>query len=335
MHRRGAIALALLVAPALASVDLGCAAAPGPSRAAAVPSASSEPLLAFLLPGEPDDPAPTAPTEELGPALPPPPAACPTDMVHVRKDFCPLVDRKCLDGFETKDHRHICTAYEPGSTRCIAARREQLDFCIDQFEYPNKEGGHPVALSSWYDATTTCESIGKRLCWEAEWTAACEGPDETPFPSGWTRDTQACNIDLPAQMVLLHRLHARDHGVQQRELARLDRSRPSGSMKGCVSGFGVADMTGNYDEWVNAESVAGASQWGALKGGSWIRSRNQCRGIMSDHGPTFRFHTLSLRCCADPPGAQPRVASGGNKPPRVPPPRRPGYWPGRVLATGP
>ena len=50
-------------------------------------------------------------------------------------------------------------------------------------------------VADWYQAQATCESKGKRLCWASEWTAACEGPEHTPFPYGWERDHGKCNFD--------------------------------------------------------------------------------------------------------------------------------------------
>ncbi|MCC6645786.1 MAG: SUMF1/EgtB/PvdO family nonheme iron enzyme [Polyangiaceae bacterium] len=258
------------------------------------------------------------------------PRPCPDGMVHVARDYCPRLERRCVRAVETRDRRHICTEYERAS-RCVGAR-EPLSYCIDRYEYPNRVGAHPVGVANWYDAASTCASVGKRLCWEAEWTAACEGPEELPFPTGVTRDASACNIDLPPQMVLLDRMLARDPEVRQRELARVDRSDASGRRATCDSAHGVADLTGNFDEWVNAESVGGPGAWAALKGGSWIRSRNSCRAVMSGHAPSFRFHTLGFRCCADAVGSATRRASGGARPPPVPrgaPNRH--AWPGGVI----
>jgi len=260
---------------------------------------------------------------------------CPPDMVHVQHDYCPHVERKCLYEVKTDpDQRRICERFE-APTRCLSARRERLSFCIDRYEFPNQEGAHPARMASWYDASTTCGSLGKRLCWDAEWTAACEGPGELPFPQGWNRDAQACNIDLPSEMVRLDRLYARDSQVRRAEMDRVDRSVPSGSRPSCASEFGVHDLTGNYDEWVNTEGLIGIGQWAALKGGSWVRSRNACRPILSSHAPTFRFHTLSFRCCADVAGTRPRHPLTGPYPPSVPEPGSPRYWPGRVLGQVP
>jgi formylglycine-generating enzyme required for sulfatase activity len=187
-------------------------------------------------------------------------------------------------------------------------------------------------MASWYDAATSCHALGKRLCWEAEWTAACEGPERVAFPYGWIRDAERCNLDHPSMMAFQRLLYSDDPATRRAEILRLDRSVPSGSMPLCVSDFGVRDMTGNYDEWVNAEEPTGVSQWAALKGGPWVRSRNACRPIFRGHSPGFRFHFISFRCCADARGATPRRPLGGLLPPRVPErlADEP-WWPGRVV----
>ena len=46
----------------------------------------------------------------------------------------------------------------------------------------------------------------------------------------------------------LGRVYSKHEQVKDRELARLDQSVPSGSKQGCVSEFGVYDLTGNFDE---------------------------------------------------------------------------------------
>lgn len=318
--------------PILACILLGCSATPAPpvaDRPAPCPlDASSDPIAPEA--ASEDSSAPDQPA-----AAEPEPSLCPPDMVHAEVDFCHHVARRCLNEIMTeRDQRRICQRFE-GPTRCLSHRREHLSFCIDRYEFPNRQGAHPVGMASWYDAATTCAAAGKRLCWDAEWTAACEGPRELPFPQGWSRDPQSCHIDLPSEMARLDRLHSPDPQVRQAEMDRVDRSVPSGSRPACASEFGVHDLTGNYDEWVNTESLIGVGQWAALKGGSWVRSRNACRPILASHSPGFRFHTLSFRCCKDAQGARPRHPITGPFPPSIPSAGSARYWPGRVLEAEP
>ena len=45
---------------------------------------------------------------------------------------------------------------------------ELVIFCIDSFEYPNVEGKMPMGSIQWSDAQEECQSVGKRVCTEAE-----------------------------------------------------------------------------------------------------------------------------------------------------------------------
>ena len=253
-------------------------------------------------------------------AAAPPPSPCPPDMVHVQHNFCTDVDRKCIFTEYNKPNRlTLCHEFEPGSTTCKGTRHP-LSYCIDKYEYPNRQGGHPPWMVSWYDAEATCRSLGKRTCWDWEWVAACEGPDETPFPYGWKRDNTKCNIDNMWIDPRLSAAYSKDTDVALRELSRLDQSVPSGAMPECVSGYGVHDLTGNFDEWVTrAERDKQKSLWAGLKGGAWGHVRNACRPMTTSHTPDFTYYFIAFRCCKDPEGAPVFLPPGSSPPPEVKP----------------
>lgn len=238
------------------------------------------------------------------------PRACPAGMQLVDTTYCPNPSLRCLrDEYDKPNHITICHEFAPGQG-CRGKLRRQR-FCIDTYEYPNKEGAHPPVMVDWYDAAGACAAEGKRLCWESEWVSACEGPDKLPFPYGIKRDPNVCNIDNPYVKPSLERVYSSDPAVQGAELLRLDESVASGERAGCVSGFGVHDLTGNFDEWVNAESTHDKSQWAGLKGGAWGHVRNACRPMTVSHPPEFTYYFISFRCCADaaptPPSASTEV----------------------------
>jgi len=249
-------------------------------------------------------------------------------MVFVDAVHCPdaryaKVGLRCTKKERNKPNNlTICHAFEPGQSCPTTLRRQR--FCIDRYEYPNVEGGHPPVQVSAFDAAAMCGERGKRLCWESEWVAACEGPAKLPFPYGQQRSNKHCNIDNPWRQPSLKKAYSKNSAVQDRELRRLDQSVPSGSMESCKSGYGVYDLTGNFDEWVMIEYPRGRSTWSGLKGGAWGHVRNACRPTTTSHVPSFRYYFISFRCCQDPqpPGAPPQgsQAPAWKAPPFVPPP---------------
>ncbi|HTJ80898.1 MAG TPA: SUMF1/EgtB/PvdO family nonheme iron enzyme [Polyangiaceae bacterium] len=243
-------------------------------------------------------------------------SACPADMLLVDTSYCPDVRRECLhDEYSSSNKITICHAFAHAAPKCRAPER-RMRFCIDRFEYPNQAGARAPVMVDFYDAMALCSARGKRLCWEGEWNAACEGPDETPFPYGYERDPAACNIDNLWIRPSLDKIYSTDPAVSGAELLRLDQGVPSGARPRCTSGFGVHDLTGNVDEWVMLETKRGKGGWAGLKGGAWGHVRNACRPVTTSHAAEFTYYFISLRCCAD---AKP-VAEGGGAPPWIPPP---------------
>lgn len=136
---------------------------------------------------------------------------------------------------------------------------------------------------------------------------ACEGQERLPYPYGYDRDKRVCNFDRPRPAP------EPDMGAFSaprkvgREVARLDLRVESGALEGCLSPFGVQDMTGNVDEWVINEQhfdkvvkdeekqpfVSG------LKGGYWGPIRARCRPMTPSHNEWFRFYQVGFRCCSD------------------------------------
>jgi hypothetical protein len=250
--------------------------------------AKHDPALfgSFIKPGTPPDAMPSE-------------AACPPDMVEVEGDYCPYVEQKCLHWLDPATKLQ-CAEFErsadPG--RC-SMKAEHQRFCVDRYEWPNKAGALPIYMASWYEAKSSCEAIGKRLCGDTEWTLACEGPDRQPYPygDGYVRDDHACNVDKPYIVPVPEKVV--DPRMQAEELARLDQREPSGSRTSCVSPYGVHDMTGNVDEWVVNVSQAGKPYLSGLKGGYWGPVRTRCRPMTTAHQEAFRYYQIGFRCCAN------------------------------------
>ena len=272
----------------------------------------------------------SAPTSSAPVAAAPTPA-CPEDMALVDTVHCPdtryaKVGLRCQKRSRNEPNNlTLCHRFSPGQ-RCSVPKRRQR-FCIDRFEFPNKRGAHPPVMVSAYDAAALCAEQGKRMCWESEWTAACEGPKKLPFPYGYSRSKKHCNIDNPYIHPSLKKAHDRRNRVRGPELLRLDQSVLSGSLESCKSGFGVYDLTGNFDEWVLTEYKRGKGKWAGLKGGAWGHVRNACRPITTSHVAHWSYYFISFRCCkAAGAGDSPAGASGA--PLWIPPSAAPRKHPG-------
>jgi hypothetical protein len=263
-------------------------------------------------PPKPDPPPPPAVTiasvfpaasgasaADAAQASPAGPSECPAGMKLVDTMYCPKPRLKCLkDEYDKSNHITICYRFAEGQTCLVEPRRQR--FCIDEYEYPNKAGAHPPVMVSWFDGEAACEAEGKRLCRESEWVSACEGPEKLPFPYGRARDPQQCNLDNHYVSPHLDRVYSSNQDEQDKELLALDQSVASGEKAGCVSGFGVHDLTGNVDEWVTAdEDTHKPSQWAGLKGGAWGHVRNACRPMTTSHPPEFTYYFISFRCCGE------------------------------------
>jgi hypothetical protein len=223
--------------------------------------------------------------------------SCPQGMVEVEGDYCPEVEQACAKYIDPEGvFPRRCAEFAPG-TKCLSKTTQKKHFCIDRFEYPNKAGENPVVMGTWYAAKDACASQGKRLCGDSEWTVACEGQERLPYPYGYDRNSEACNIDKPHPDVNEKALGSGDPKVRDAEAKRLWQGEPSGSRASCVSPHGVFDMTGNVDEWVVNES--GQPFKSASKGGYWGPVRDRCRPTTKAHSEEFAFYQLGFRCCAD------------------------------------
>lgn len=221
--------------------------------------------------------------------------ACPSGMLLVEGEYCPYVGHRCLEWIDEKRDR--CQRYD--EKPICEGRIEKRRFCIDRYEYPNQKGVYPAVMTSYLDAERACKAEGKRLCTSSEWTFACEGEQQLPYPYGFERDATACNIDRPYRLPDLEAFS--DDDKISSEVERLDQRVPSGSMDRCVSPFGVHDMTGNVDEWVTNERPDPEKNIdiSGLKGGYFGPIRARCRPITNSHNRWFRFYQVGFRCCAD------------------------------------
>jgi sulfatase-modifying factor enzyme 1 len=307
-----------LVFPVLLAVSLVLAALLFLPRLRPPPPAPAEPAPKELAPATPVASAPPAPAPIPLPAYvhedPQSAVVCPKGMLLVDGVYCPFVGHRCVQLRD--DVNDVCERF--GTEVLCEGRLERRRFCIDVYEYPNMEGVKPVVMVDWNEAQRACTVEGKRLCKVEEWEFACEGPGMWPYPYGAERDPTACNIDRQAEAPDMGAFSdPRRAGV---EAARLDKRVASGEMPRCVSPFGVRDMTGNVDEWV--ENTQGKRHEpphrSSLKGGYWGPIRARCRPFTSSHDEWFSFYQVGFRCCADPSdGPASRLPPPGTRRPKV------------------
>jgi serine/threonine protein kinase len=172
-----------------------------------------------------------------------------------------------------------------GQRKPVASQAEPLHavikvpaFFIDRFEFPNrvknKDGSPvmPVARATWSDAVGACESVGKRMCTAEEWEKACKGPENTIYSYGDVYEEEMCGDGVDE----IHHL---------------------GQNEACISGYGVADMSGNLREWTTSQPGTKVDRR-VVKGG--LRSNN-LRGSRCAYGNDERQNysdsTLGFRCC--------------------------------------
>lgn len=241
--------------------------------------------------------------------------ACPDGMVRVTGSWCPEVRQRCDEW--APDRAERCLHFREPS-RCESRDRRAMDFCMDRYEWPNREGERPVVMVSWYEARAMCQQAGKRLCSEDEWTFSCEGEAMLPYPYGYDRDAAACVIDREFRHPDRRVLHYGTRAQALAEAALSYAAQPSGSSARCASPFGVRDLTGNVDEWTQSHGHRRFES--ALKGGYWGHVRTRCRPTTTSHNESFRFYQIGFRCCSDAPS--PPAPSGTSVAAPVVMPRR-------------
>jgi hypothetical protein len=255
-----------------------------------------------------------------GDVLPGTSEGCPDDMVLVAGNYCPNVQQNCIEhhnefnndqkkkkkaeergeGKRATTVSERCLKYEEPSV-CLSKERVPMRYCMDRYEWPNKKGELPSLLVSWGDAKKLCEEKGKRLCMEAEFNFACEGEAMLPYTYGYTRDATACNIDKEyrkREKSLKKYERCMQKPECKAELERLDQRLPTGSLPRCVSPFGVYDLNGNINEWVERPKQKYPNRSG-LKGGWWGPVRGRCRPTVGFHKEDDYGYEEGFRCCKD------------------------------------
>ena len=195
----------------------------------------------------------------------------------------------------------------------VPSVRGEPPFCIDQYEASvgvgslgapiQPEGGdgsttvaalserfaQPARGLTWHQAVAACKNAGKSLCSATRWRAACGGAADLTFPYGESYDPEKCNGFDAGRRGLVPTGGVITSSVTQGENRAL----------GCVSPFGVYDLSGNAWEW-NASVTLGGVRRG-LAGGSY-RSNEEGLSCLTDDAdaPADEVdEAYGFRCCAD------------------------------------
>jgi formylglycine-generating enzyme len=220
------------------------------------------------------------------------PRVCNLDLAAATYGRCVYActgDSDCADGFRCADHRCV-----PGGTQPVTCPADMVvvadQYCIDTYEASRSDatatsagrdesaaqsraGVLPWQVADNATAATACAAAGKRLCTPDEWTTACRGPAETVYGYGDDYEPTTCNGIDTFGRTGFHLL-------------------PTGSLAGCVNGYGAFDMNGNV--W---EHVAGGSDQ-LVRGGAYncsdSRAYHRCDYVPGDWTPA----ALGFRCCA-------------------------------------
>ena len=209
----------------------------------------------------------------------------------------------------------------PGVGACPDGMVPVSDFCIDRYEASlvydvdgssfspflnpgvaivravSVIGAIPQGYISGAEASDACALAGKRLCTDAEWLRACQGPAGTTYPYGDVLQVGVCNDHRDVHPAIEYFETTDDWIWSELGNACLDQLPDSldaaGANAGCVTAEGVFDMMGNLHEWT-------ADPNGTFRGGYFVDTVINgpgCLYVTTAHATSHWDYSTGFRCC--------------------------------------
>lgn len=192
-------------------------------------------------------------------------------------ELCYRAQDSCGNEMKTRYEKYEITL--PLSQRLCPKNMEYIkienhQFCIDQYEWPNKKNIKPKSNISLYHAIDSCFKAGKRLCSTEEWMIACAGAYSWKYPYGKVYEPEAC--------VTKHK------SVQR-----------TGSKPECRGYFEIFDMAGNLAEWTNTRAKSNNAFYNVM-GGFWESGpQSTCSEPRYSYYPRNTHNPVGFRCCKE------------------------------------
>ncbi len=215
------------------------------------------------------------------------------------------------------------TTEAPGEGGCPPGMLRVTTFCVDKYEatlvrmddgspwcpFDNPgttavravsvAGTVPQAYISGDQAGVACMNAGKRLCADAEWLRACQGPNGDTYPYGDTDEPGVCNDHRAEHPAEEYYGTSASWIYTMLDNACIDQLPETvdltGSRTGCETAEGAFDMMGNVHEWT-------ADPAGTFRGGYYMDTSQNGPGCLyatTAHDTSYWDYSTGFRCCAD------------------------------------